>query len=207
VRQAAAVALGAIGDARAVEPLIAALKDEDSGVRLWAAKALDAIGWKPETGEAEALYLIAQRKWDGCVKIGAPAVEPLIAALKGEDWRVREAAAEALGKVGDARAVEPLIAALKDGDSDVRKAAAEALAKIGAPAVEPLIAALKGEDWRVREAAAEALVNIYREGRLTEAQRRLILAERPVITKRHHDYHPSCGGFHEDKGIGVPFPF
>jgi hypothetical protein len=90
----------------------------------------------------------------------------------------------------------------------VRKAAAEALAKIGAPAVEPLIAALKGEDWRVREAAAEALVNIYREGRLTEAQRRLILAERPVITAPHYDHEFGCADFthHDDRGIGVPFP-
>ncbi|MDH7485547.1 MAG: HEAT repeat domain-containing protein [Anaerolineae bacterium] len=34
VRRGAAEALGMIGDARAVEPLIAALRDEDSGVRL-----------------------------------------------------------------------------------------------------------------------------------------------------------------------------
>ncbi len=43
-------------------------------------------------------------------------------------------AAEALGKIGDARAVEPLIAALKDSDEDVRQAAAEARGRLGAPA-------------------------------------------------------------------------
>jgi HEAT repeat protein len=207
---------------------------KDSSVRKRAAGALGKIGWKPEKGEAEALYLIAQRKWDECVKIGARAVEPLIAALKDGEPDMRKAAAGALAKIGDARAVEPLIAALKDGEPDVRKAAVGALGKIGwkpdkseagaiyliarrkwdecvkigAPAVKPLIAALKDKNWRVRKAAAEALVNIYREGRLTEAQRRLILAERPVITAPHNDEDSyGCGGsYHVDMGIGVPFP-
>jgi len=63
-------------------------------------------------------------------KIGKPAVEPLIAALKDKDSRVRYSAAWALGKIGDKRAVEPLIAALKDKDSTVRRDAAWALTKI-----------------------------------------------------------------------------
>jgi HEAT repeat protein len=148
--------------APAVEPLIAALKDGDSDVREAAAGALGKIGWKPEKGEAEALYLIAQGKWDECVKIGAPAVEPLIAALKDGDSGVREAVAKALGAIGDARAVEPLIAALKDGEPGVRKA------------------------------AAEALVKIYREGRLGAAQRQLIFAQRDAISKPHHDSGDRC---------------
>lgn len=51
------------------------------------------------------------------------------------DWNleVRSAAAEALGKIGDARAVEPLTkAALKDTDRDVQKVAKKALNKIKA---------------------------------------------------------------------------
>ena len=55
VRVAAAQALGQIGDARVLEPLAAALKDSEWIVRDAAAKALE--------------------------KIGAPAVEPLAAAL------------------------------------------------------------------------------------------------------------------------------
>jgi HEAT repeat protein len=39
-----AEALGKIGDTRAVEPLIAALKDEDERVRRVAAEALEQIG-------------------------------------------------------------------------------------------------------------------------------------------------------------------
>jgi len=41
---------------------------------------------------------------------------------------MRSGAAEALGRIGDARAVESLIKALNDADSDVRRSAAEALA-------------------------------------------------------------------------------
>jgi len=43
VRRDAAGALGKIGDARAVEPLIAALKDEDKDVRTAAARVLGQI--------------------------------------------------------------------------------------------------------------------------------------------------------------------
>ncbi|HHT9109043.1 MAG TPA: HEAT repeat domain-containing protein, partial [Candidatus Wunengus sp. YC64] len=132
----AAEALGKIKDARAVEPLIAALKDEYQYVRKWTAYALGEIK-------------------------DARAVEPLIAALKDEYQYVREGAAEALGKIKDARAVEPLIAALKDEHSDVNWSAAEALGKINdAHAVEPLIAALKDKDPVVRKGAADALGEI-----------------------------------------------
>jgi len=56
--------------------------------------------------------------------------------------------------------------------------------------------------------ADEALVKIYQEGRLTEAQRRLILAKRRVITAPHYDSADDsdlCAG-HGDRGIGVRFP-
>ena len=82
-RDSAIESLVEIGEP-AVEPLIQALKDEDSFVREGAAEALGKIGDKR-------------------------AVEPLINALKDEDRDVREAAAEALGEIGDKRAVEPLI--------------------------------------------------------------------------------------------------
>ena len=104
---------------------------------------------------------VRQAAAEALVKIGALAVEPLIAALKDRHSDVRQAAAYVLGEIGDARAVEPLIAAPKDEKEwYVREAAAEALGKIGAPAVEPLIAALKDEYRNVREAAAEALGEI-----------------------------------------------
>ncbi|MBX3320754.1 MAG: HEAT repeat domain-containing protein, partial [Nitrospira sp.] len=59
-----------------------------------------------------------------------------IAALRDEDWAVREDAARLLGTFKDPRAVTPLIALLRDEDRCVREAAVEALRSIGTPAAE-----------------------------------------------------------------------
>ena len=66
-------------------------------------------------------------------KIGRPAVEPLIAALKDRNSDVRRYAAWALGEIGDARVVVPLIGALKDEDPWVREEATGALWLITEP--------------------------------------------------------------------------
>jgi len=89
-------------------------------------------------------------------------VDGLVRALAPEnDYDVREAAADALGEIGDPRAVEPLIAALGDPDGDVREAAAEALGTIGDPrAVGPLTAALKDPSGGVRQEAEKALARL-----------------------------------------------
>jgi HEAT repeat protein len=136
--------LGKIGDSRAVEPLIKALRPSRLGGVGWlAAYALGDIG-------------------------DSRAVEPLIKVLevdsharKGEFWgdseRRCQAAARALGKIGDERAVEPLAKALENEGSEVREAAVLALGKFGELAVEPLIKALGDENYEVRLAAAGVL--------------------------------------------------
>lgn len=92
------------------------------------------------------------------LQIGTPAVAPLIVALKDKHWKVREVAAEALGKLHDDRAAVPLAIALGDEATGVRQAAAEALGRLkDARAVDPLLAALGDENGGVRKAAAEAL--------------------------------------------------
>jgi len=110
----------------------------------------------PVIDEMEASALTAT----SCVlgRIGASAVEPLLSALKDDDWRVRVGAARALGRIGDSRAVEPLLGALKDDDWRVRVGAATALGRIGdSRAVEPLIGALKDPEVHMRQSAAMAL--------------------------------------------------
>ena len=113
VRQAAAAALGQIGDARAVESLIAALRDRNSAVRQAAAEALGRIG-------------------------DTHAVEPLIAELRDGYSNVRQAAAEALVKIG-LPAVEPLITALRHQDSTVRLAVSALLQTHWPTWVHPLL--------------------------------------------------------------------
>lgn len=49
----AAEALGELGDALAVEPLTAALKDSDGGVRKAATDALEALGWMQGKDEGD----------------------------------------------------------------------------------------------------------------------------------------------------------
>ncbi|MDF0649900.1 MAG: HEAT repeat domain-containing protein [Nitrospira sp.] len=64
--------------------------------------------------------------------IGRPSVEILIEYLEDDDWLVREAAADLLGKIGDVRAVEPLMKRLEqDKDTGVKELAIKALGLIG----------------------------------------------------------------------------
>ena len=64
--------------------------------------------------------------------IGRPSVEILIEYLDDDDWLVREAAADLLGKIADVRAVEPLMRRLeRDKDTGVKELAIKALGLIG----------------------------------------------------------------------------
>jgi HEAT repeat protein len=167
VRAAAAEALSRIGDERAVESLIAALRDQDgSSVHRGAAEALGRIGDARGVGPLVAVLVgidsdssVREAAVIALGKIGdASAVPPLIVALKDEIARVREAAAAALGEIGDAGAVEALTANFADTDKEVRRSIATALGKLGdARAVGPLIAAFEDPIGDVREAAADAV--------------------------------------------------
>ncbi len=186
VRIAAAEALGSIKDARAVEPLIQALKDGNWSYRVRAARALGMIG------DVRAVEPLIQALKDECYrmekrsieniknmlwaleKIGEPAVESLVQALKDKNGHFRWGAASALEKIGwlpkntmekvlyligksewddvaivGKPAVESLIQALNDSDSYIRMGAARALGKIGdLRAVEPLVPLLREKDPR-----------------------------------------------------------
>jgi len=92
------------------------------------------------------------------VKIGTPAVAPLITALNDNDELVRYRAAGALVEIQDARAVEPLINALGDENLHVRFRAAGALGYLGdSRAVDALINALGDKEPDVRSVVATAL--------------------------------------------------
>jgi HEAT repeat protein len=138
----ASLALGNIGDPRAVPALIEALKDEDEYVRSYAASALG--------------------------KIGKPAVPALIEALKHEDKTVRWSAAFSLDKIGEP-AVPVLIEALKHGDKFIRGYAAWILGRMGTPealkAVKEYQKQRKDEDMLDRHEYPKSCIRIPIEKR------------------------------------------
>jgi HEAT repeat protein len=127
VRLQVARALGHLGDGRAVELLIACVRNEqeDDDVRAASPRSPKDLG-------------------DAC------AVESLIPCLQWSDegpHRTAAAAAEALGRLGDRRAVEPLLASLRDPDPGIREEAVWALGQMGdARAIAPLCALLGSLD-------------------------------------------------------------
>ncbi len=136
----AAKALGGLGDTRAVEPLIEALKDESYyEVNRHAIIPMKAIHFRVTRFAAEALGKIGDRR----------AVKPLIKVLKDDSWSVRMSTMLALGDIGDPAAIDPLLQAAKNQHGarfiyDDR--AVLSLVKIGKPGVPALIVALKRSD-------------------------------------------------------------
>lgn len=87
-------------------------------------------------------------------------VQGLIGALEyRKDWKIRLAAANALGELKDATATRPLVG-LKDSHGVVGRAAMDAVEKIGAAGFGTLCAALEDLDQYVRNRAIEALGKI-----------------------------------------------
>lgn len=190
VRSSAAEALGNIGDTSAIKSLIKTLKEKNRYVRENSVKALKKMGWKPGNDTEKVYYLIAVEDWDELVKIGKPAVDPLIKLLKCkglyyQDYIGKASVVKALGEIGDPRAVDPIIRASKDKDENIRKESEKALGKIkdpvaeeaivqyfkqnymldelvkiGKPAVETLIQFLEHKCKYMRERAAKSLGEI-----------------------------------------------
>jgi len=151
VRRAAAAALGEFGDARAVEPLILALKNPD-----W------ERDWHDTAAAADAL-----------ARLGAPSVGPLIAALEWHSKVVRVSAAGALAAIGRP-AVPDLVVLLGDADLETRETAGQILAEIGGAALEHLIEALDDPMTGRRQRAARVLGEIG-DRRSVEPLRRALL--------------------------------
>ena len=139
VRKYAVEALGNIKDARAIEPLMAALKDRKTLVREYANKALMQI-----------IEGLKERQDD----------KQLIGMLKYEGATTQMAVIDALGDIPKTRVAENLVPFLGDRDSYIRKNAAESLKKIGEVAVVPLINALYNDDIQIRINSAMILGDI-----------------------------------------------
>ncbi|NJN65307.1 MAG: HEAT repeat domain-containing protein [Chloroflexaceae bacterium] len=148
VRQAAAAALGSLGDPQAVAVLIAALRRGDEPIREASAWALAQSG-------------------------ASQAMEALMAALGDAALPVRKAAVAGLGHLGISQAIEPLVEVLRRRDEALFPETFQALAQIGAVIgakegeaayhsrlLEPLAALLREPDLRTRQATATALERV-----------------------------------------------
>lgn len=197
VRAAAAAALGGIGDAQAVQPLIAALKDENESV---CTAAIQALGRIRDVQAVEPLIAALEDTVTDARQIVKSTLFATQSEVTGD---IREAAVRALGQIGDPRAIQPLIAVIKTvagipdafprlmselgvpfKEADMSKkpyslveeasrkhvqAVIGALQKIGAPSVEPLRNALEDQSATVREAAATVLDHLNWQPDQTES--------------------------------------
>ena len=172
-RIAAARKLGGSRARRAVSALLRILDDDDTGVRVAAAKALALIPHavsagplalamdraagtqlgKTETGQDEYKALA-----EAIAAQGKEAVQPLTKLLASTHHNSRLWAAWALGRIRGPEAASALAGALEDRRSEVRQQAATALGGIVDPTVaNALVKALSHRDPDTRRAAAEAL--------------------------------------------------
>src|SRR6266571_166669 len=154
VRRDVVERLGRSGLAEAIPPLLLAVADESWPVRQAASERLagfDVALLLPALERAlrdDADAGMRNAAMEIYVKVGGPAVAPLLALLGDKDEEVRNFAAVMLGSIKDPRAVHPLMEALKDPDINVRHAAAASLGQMGArEAVLPLIDVLRAEPW------------------------------------------------------------
>ena len=198
VKIAAARSLGYIGDLSALEPLVLALHDVDDRVRYAAlealkapsdtmrrhliaalrtgdetfragvAEALEAGGWRPETGEERTLHLMAQGRWAEVEWVGADALPVLAEALSDPLIEVRANAVRTIDRIGGEDAVAPLVEALKDDALAVRKRAEWALIQMG-EAVLPTLDMVLSEE--AQPEGREGLQRIIEEIRGKETGR------------------------------------
>jgi HEAT repeat protein len=131
VRWVAALALGEIGDKKAIPPLLTSLRDEDRYVRYGSIKALEQIGWSAETDRDRAYALIALQDWKALQKLGKPAVGPLIETIREKNPATRAKIIELLGETRTDEAKRACETALMDTDPSVRWTAILASKKCG----------------------------------------------------------------------------
>jgi HEAT repeat protein len=182
--------VGALLRARDVAGLIAALSYTEYVEDSFAHVEQYGYDYHMEKAITDHGDAVRDRAREALVRIGAAAVEALIAALTDDGNTVSNSAAEVLVGIGRP-AVEPLIGALTDHDGTPRDAVETLLRRIGEPAIGPLTAALKVKDGSARGAAAHALAGIS-EARVVEAL---------IVTLKDQDSKVRTEGVHALAGI------
>jgi HEAT repeat protein len=150
-RRSIVTVLASVADERAIDLLIHALDDEFSQVR--------------------------RKAIPGLIRIGEPAVDPLIQAAASDQVPVRRYALLCLGYIGAARARPALLQGLDDSEQPVRQQGLKGLKGLAiAEDVERLERVLREDNWELAQLAVEALASIGDSGQA--ALRRMALEER-----------------------------
>lgn len=163
VRKAAAVALGRIGDARAV-PALVELLEEDTEVVIAVADALAKIG-DPRAFESllarvgDPVAAVRQSVVGALNSLGSPEMPARVLPLLSDaDPNVRESAVKIAGYFGYAECANLLLERCLDEDERVRRAAVEHLPYLEDERAMPaLVRALRHDTPKVRAAAAGAM--------------------------------------------------
>ncbi len=170
----AAQALGAIGDAKAIPILMAALETKDDSVRWGAIDALEDFGHQAKAAVPKLTAMLRTDKanaWRVATTLGAIDADgistpALVEVLRGDDHRMRRFAAYGLGALGRnaAAAEKALHDALRDDDPSCRIAAAGAYWSVSGKA-EEAVQVLRTElratsDWTVQMPALGTLARI-----------------------------------------------
>jgi HEAT repeat protein len=148
---AAARALGALGQERAVEPLTACLAFDPGLLKAKKHREKQALkrARSLQRAAAEALG-----------QIGRPALPAVLRAAASEVPVTRQGGALALGYIGGGRALVAVERMVSDKDDAVRDAAAESLERLAARDVTRMGRMLGNQDARVRRKAVAALARL-----------------------------------------------
>jgi len=166
---AALAALGASGQAEAIQRLVEALQSPDTERRILAARALARTGSPEAVGPLLAAALgsderTAAEAIGALAQLGIPAAAAALIDISRLPGR-REKCIDALAAMAGT-AVPALAQSLFQGDLDVRRAIVEILSRIGQPAaVDALEVALNDREAAVRHAALSALAHIRQVSR------------------------------------------
>jgi HEAT repeat protein len=133
IRWQACIALGEMGEIKAVPALLVSLRDKDKYVRYASALSLLKTGYQPATEEEWAFSFAGMQDWEKLAALGTPAVPAVVNLLSDSDAVVRQKAIQVLGSIGSRNAEPALLRALADEDRNVRWEATLASQKCGVP--------------------------------------------------------------------------
>jgi HEAT repeat protein len=166
VRVMAGLALGGIGDSRAIEPLVTILRDrnEDEDLRQSMGLALQCMG----EAALEPMLAFLRSRGEDTTKVsavinlgsmGEPAIKGLIDALRDDDVGVRNWAVFGLVSTGHTKAIEAIRSMPEEKDMTTRTDIATLLGFFDPPSLDRLLSMIKNFNDTNRRLAAIALGN------------------------------------------------